>query len=189
MTALAGPLHLLGLVLVVSGLQKVLRPGPAAQAMLAARLPVTRSPAAGVALGLIEASVGVVAVAVPEWWAAAALGGFYAALAAFVLRLRATDASAGCGCFGATSAPPGRAHLVSNVVAAAVGLGTAAAGVPDLTDVLGEGVVMAGSYLVLLAIGAGLTLVVPTISAEIAAIRRGDEPRSFAPTRPARSSA
>lgn len=187
MTFLAGPLHLLGLVLVVSGLQKVLRPGPAAQAMASARLPVAGSTASGVALGLVEATVGLAAVAVPEWWAAVALGGFYAALAGFVIRLRSVDGAAACGCFGASSVPPGTAHVVLNVVAAMVGLVVAVAGVPDVTDILSEGAVTAGSYLVLLATGAGLTLVVPSISAEIAAIRRGTLPRSFAPVAPARS--
>ena len=123
MTILSGPLHLLALVLVVSGFGKLAQPAPAATAMRDAGLPVPfrGRAASGIALGVVEASIGLVALAVPTWWSAAALGGFYAALAAFVVRLRSIDGDAGCGCFGAASTPPGIAHLVLNSVAAVVG--------------------------------------------------------------------
>lgn len=188
MTALAGPLHLLALVLVVSGIGKVVDPWPPTGAMRDAGLPVPFRGRAvsGVVLGLVEAAIGLVALAVPTWWAATAMGAFYAALAAFVVRLRRADGEAGCGCFGASSTPPGRAHLVLNGVAAAVGFGVAVAGVPDIVDVFDDGLAVAAPYVALLAIGAGLVLVAPALTAELSRNRNGSRPRAFAPT-PART--
>ena len=184
MIELAGPLHLLALVLVVSAFGKLVDPWPATEAMRDAGLPVPfrGRPVAGVALGLIEGTVGVLALAVPAWWAAAALAAFYAALAGFVARLRSRDGDAGCGCFGASSVPPGAAHLVLNATGACVAGLTAVAGVPDIVDVLDAGPGVAVPYAALLAIGAGLVLVAPTLFAELAQARAGGRPRAFAPT-------
>lgn len=181
MIALAGPLHLLALVLVVSGLQKLVAPAPAATAMAEAGLPVPfrGRPASGVLLGAVETGIGITAIALPAWWAAALLGAFYLALAGFVVRLRATNTTAGCGCFGASSTPPGRVHVVINTASAAVAFAVAIAGVPDIVDVFDAGIGVAVPYLVLLAIGAGLLLVAPTLVAEIEQVRRGDLPRAF----------
>lgn len=184
MIALAGPLHLLALVLVVSGMQKLVSPGPAATAMVSAGLALPRraQTATGIALGAAEIAVGLVALAVPTWWAAALLAATYAGFAAFVVRLRATDATAGCGCFGAASTPPGRAHVAVNLVAAATAAGIAIAGVPDIVEVFDAGVGTAAVYLFLLAIGAGLLLVAPSTFAELEAARRAERPRPFSIT-------
>lgn len=184
MTALAGPLHLLGLVLVVSGIGKMLSPGPAARAMADAALPMPFRGRrfTGVALGVVETAVGLVALAVPTWWAATALGAFYVALALFVLRLRATDGTAACGCFGASSTPPGTAHLVLNTGGACAAFVIAALGVPDIVDIVGAGVGVAVPYLALLATGAAVLLLAPALVADIDDVRSGGRPRAFAPT-------
>lgn len=175
---LAAPLHLLALVLVVSGIQKLVAPRAAAAAMADARLPVPwrGRVATGIALGAVEAATGIVALAVPHRLAAAWLGVFYLALAGFVLLLRARDADAGCGCFGASSTPPGTAHLVLNGVAAATAFGIAVAGVPDIVDVVDDGIVVAVAYVVLLAIGASVVLVAPALTSEISRLLRGEHP-------------
>ena len=175
---LAAPLHLLALVLVVSGIQKLVAPRAAAAAMADARLPVPwRGRAAtGIALGAVETATGIVALAVPHRLAAAWLGVFYLALAGFVLLLRARDADAGCGCFGASSTPPGAAHLVLNGVAAATAFGIAVAGVPDIVDVVDDGILVAVAYVLLLAIGAAVLLVAPALTAEISRLLRGEHP-------------
>lgn len=175
---LAAPLHLLALVLVVSGIQKLVAPGAAAAAMADARLPLPGRgrPATGVALGAVETATGVAALAVPHPIAAAWLGVFYLALAGFVLLLRARDADAGCGCFGATSTPPGTAHLVLNGVAAATAFAIAAIGVPDIVDVVDEGLVVAGTYVLALAIGAAVLLLAPGLTAEVTRLLRGEHP-------------
>lgn len=184
MIELAGPLHLLAVVLVVSAIGKLADPWPSTEAMRDAGLPVPfrGRPWGGVLLGLVEGSVGLTALAVPEWWAAGALAAFYAALALFVARLRARDGDAGCGCFGASSTPPGVAHLVLDGIAAAVAAVTAVAGVPDIVDVFDEGLGVAVPYVALLAVGAGLVLVAPSLFAELAQARTADRPRAFAPT-------
>lgn len=175
---LAAPLHLLALVLVVSGIQKLVAPRAAAAAMADARLPVPRRgrPVTGVALGVIETATGVIALAVPHRLAAAWLGVFYLALAGFVLLLRSRDADAGCGCFGAASTPPGTAHLLLNAVAAVTCFAVAVAGVPDIVDVVDDGLVTAAAYVLLLAIGAAVLLVAPALTAEISRLLRGEHP-------------
>lgn len=185
MTAIAGPLHLLALVLVVSAVGKLVDPWPATGAMRDAGLPLPfrGRPYAGIALGIVEGAIGLAALTVPEWWAATALGVFYAALAGFVWTLRRRDSTAGCGCFGASSTPPGTAHLVLNAGGALTALTAAVVGVPDIVDVFDEGVGVAVPYLGLLAIGAAIVLVGPALSAELSRARAGDAaPRPFAPT-------
>lgn len=173
---LAGPLHLLALVLVASGIQKVVAPGAAAAAMAEARLPVPWRGRAvtGLGLGVVEAATGVVALAVPHRLAAAWLGVFYLALAGFVVLLRARDADAGCGCFGASSTPPGTAHLVLNGAAAATAFAIAVTGVPDIVDVVDDGPVIAAAYVLLLGIGAAVLLVAPTLTSEISRLLHGE---------------
>ena len=175
---LAAPLHLLALVLVVSGIQKLVAPRAAAEAMADARLPLPGRgrPATGVALGAVEVATGVAALAVPHPAAAAWLGAFYLALAGFVLLLRSRDADAGCGCFGASSTPPGTAHLVLNGVAAITAFAIAAVGVPDIVDVVDDGLVAAAAYVLLLAIGAAVLLLAPALTAETGRLLRGEHP-------------
>lgn len=172
---LAAPLHLLALVLVISGVQKLVAPRAAAAAMADARLPVPwrGHPATGVALGAVETATGVAALAVPHPIAAAWLGVFYLALAGFVLLLRSRDADAGCGCFGAASSPPGTAHLLLNGVAAVTAFTIASVGVPDIVDVVDDGLITAFTYVLLLATGAAVLLVAPALTTEISHLRRG----------------
>lgn len=176
MTALAGPLHLLALVLVVSGIQKLVAPQAASAAMADAHLPLPwrGRVATGIALGAVETATGIAALAVPHPLAAVWLGVFYLSLFGFVLLLRSRDADAGCGCFGAASTPPGTAHLVLNGVAALTAFGVAAAGVPDIVDVTDDGIVTAAAYLVLLVTGAALLLVAPALTAGISRLLRGE---------------
>lgn len=175
---LAAPLHLLALVLVVSGIQKLVAPAGAASAMADARLPIPwrGRPVTGMALGAVEAATGLVALAVPNRLAAAWLGVFYLGLAGFVLLLRSRDADAGCGCFGASSTPPGTAHLALNGIAAVTGFGIAVAGVPDIVDVVDDGILVAIAYVSLLTIGAAVLLVAPALTAETSRLLRGEHP-------------
>jgi hypothetical protein len=186
MSALAGPLHLVALVLVVSGAQKVARPAPAAQAMVAAGLPLPARLHAGIgiALGIAEAATGLTVFAAPHPATAAWLGVAYLALAGFVLVLRRRDATAGCGCFGAATTPPSTTHVVLNVAAAAVALAAAATGVPDVVEVLDEGAGVAVPYTALVALGAGLVLLAPTLLAGIEQAVRGDDVPAFGLRRP-----
>jgi hypothetical protein len=182
-TALTGPFHLLVVVLLVSGAGKLVRPSPAADAMDDARLPLPLRgrPVTGQALGAVEIAVGSAALAAPAWWSAAAVGVVYAGFAGFVWLLRSRGGDAGCGCFGASSTPPGRPHLVLDLAAAAVGAAVAVAGAPDIVDVFSEGPGVAVPYLTLLAVGAAVVLTGPALVTEIARTRTASLPRTLAP--------
>lgn len=167
MPVLSGPYHLICLVLVVSGATKLAAPNPPVAAMRSARLPVPAGPTAGIVLGAVEITVGLAAFAAPGPASAAAVAVFYVALVAFVVRLRAVDAEAGCGCFGASSTPPGALHVVLNVASAAIAGAVSATEVPDLAGVADEGIVVLAGYLVVLAVGAGLVLLAPALLAAL----------------------
>jgi hypothetical protein len=185
MSALAGPLHLVALVLVVSGAQKVVRPLPAAQAMVSAGFPVParRHALAGTLLGIAEAGTGLAVFAAPHRASAAALAVVYLALAGFVVVLRRRDAGAGCGCFGAADTPPTATHVVSNLVAAGVALAAAVVGVPDVVDVVDEGMGVAVPYAALVVVGATLVLLAPVLLAALAPPATTAGVRAFAPAR------
>jgi len=191
MSALAGPLHLVALVLVVSGAQKVARPAPAAAAMVAAGLPVPSRlrAVAGIALGVGEAATGLAVFAAPHPATAAWMGAAYLALAAFVLALRRRDSTAGCGCFGAASTPPTRTHVVLDVAAAVVAFAAAATGVPDVVDVLDEGAGVAVPYALLVTLGAVLVLLAPTLLAAVRPAARADAVPAFGIRPPGRPGA
>lgn len=183
MSALSGPLHLVALVLVVSGAQKLGRPLPAARAMAAAGLPLPPRlhHLGGTLLGGAEAATGLAVFAAPTWASAAWLGCAYLALASFVAVLRRRDATAACGCFGAADTPPTRAHIVANVLAAAVALTAAALGVPDALDVVDEGVGVAVPYAALVVTGAALVLLAPALLAALDPPERTASARPFGP--------
>jgi len=186
MSALAGPLHLVALVLVVSGAQKLVRPQPAARAMASAGLPVpARSHAVvGTALGAAEAATGLAVFAAPHRLSAAWLAAAYLALAGFVVALRRRDATAGCGCFGSADTPPTTAHIASNLLAAAIAAAAAVVGVPDVLDVVDEGLGVAVPYVALVAGGAALVLLAPVLLAALDPLERAGAVRAFGPTRP-----
>ncbi len=183
MPALAGPLHVVALVLVVSGLQKLVAPAPAARALRDAGLPLPRrlGVVPGVVVGAGEAATGLAAIAVPAAWAPAWLAVAYLALAGFVVLLLRRGDVASCGCFGSADTPPTRAHVVANAAAALVAAGATLAGGVDVVDVLDEGVGVALPYAALVATGAVLVLLAPTLLAGLRIDR--SRPRTFGSVR------
>lgn len=183
MSVTTAVVHLLAVVLVLSGAQKVVSPAAAQQAMRDADLPLGGRAGTGRMLGALEMTVGLVALVVSVWWAAVAVAFVFGCFAAFVQRLRAVDDTAGCGCFGASSTPPGTAHLVSNLLAVVFLLGAAMTGYDDVLAVADDGLAAAVLYPLLLAVGAGLVLVAPAVLADLADARQGGRPtRSFSIT-------
>lgn len=176
MTALSGPLHIAALVLVVSGVQKLLRPGPAVDAMRSAGLPAPPRPWPGWVLGAVEASVGLAVFAVPTGATSAALAATYLGLAAFVVVLRRRDASAGCGCFGRADTPPTVAHVVLDLSSAGVAALAAVAGAPDVADVV-DSPALAIPYAAAVAVGTALVVMAPALLSDLSSARR--TPRSF----------
>lgn len=108
------------LAVMASGYLKVVRPGPAQTAIDAADLPfLSGRPGSARLVGVAEVAIGIAAVAADHAVTDALLAALYGAFAVFVDRLRRHSPDTGCGCIGATSQPPGIAHIVV-VLAAAV---------------------------------------------------------------------
>lgn len=194
MTLVLGMFHIVVLALGISGFDKLLAPAPAGAALMAARLvpgtgPVRHRTGDLMArtLGLVEVAVASAAFGVPILPAglevraatitatigvAALFGGF----TWFAIRLASIDSSAGCGCFGAASAPPGPLHIVLNLVAIAIGAATSLAVVisndlPRITIVTSGGLTETLPYLAAVLIGASLFLKGPALLAEVGAAR------------------
>jgi hypothetical protein len=169
---LAAPFAAASTVLAYSGLTKLARPAPAARTLALVGLPSGRG--AVRALGLVELMVGAVALVTAQRVAAVALALVYGALAAFAVSLLRRAPDADCGCFGASSAPVGAAHVVVDVVAAAVALVVAIAPFGSLADVLADQPLAGVPFAVLTALLAWLTVVTMTdLTALARAAREG----------------
>jgi hypothetical protein len=137
--ALAGPFLIAALTLCAAGVAKLRSPGPAADALTAARLPGSAIVIRGFAAG--ELALGVFAAVTAEAGAAAALAVVYTGFAVLVLILRRQEAS--CGCFGTTGAPASRSQAVISAVLALVSAAAAASGTHGVSWILGRSPVIA----------------------------------------------
>jgi len=127
--AIAPPYALVIVLLLVSGVLKVLRPRATAQAMLDGGLP--GSTTAARCVGVVEIVVAGWALAAPGAGGAAALAVVYLCFAAFLGYVLRTHPDAGsCGCAGATAVPPSRLHLTLDLLAAAIAIAYASTGGP-----------------------------------------------------------
>ncbi|HJQ77620.1 MAG TPA: MauE/DoxX family redox-associated membrane protein [Acidimicrobiia bacterium] len=148
------------LLLVLTGVAKILSPRDVARAIGALGLP-TWTPL-GVVIGTVEVGVGVGALLVGAGlWAQGVL---YAGFAGWIyLALRREVPLASCGCLGKDDTPPTWAHLVMNLIAVAVSLAAAAAGPVRLIGGLGSiaqlAVVAAGVLLAYIVLTDGARLV------------------------------
>src|SRR5690606_34916767 len=97
----------------------------------------------------------------------------------FVRRLSARDSSAGCGCFSASAAPPGPAHLVLDVAAAGAAITAAIFGAHPIADIVDDGIAVAVPYVVLSLVGGILLLTGPALTSELRHLRSGAAPRTF----------
>ncbi len=169
MTLVVGPLHLFAVLLVLSGADKLGDPTPATTAMSEAGLPGARrlGPWAGRALGLVEVAVGAAVLAFGGVGPAIAMAGVFLGFGAFLVVLQRRAAGVSCGCFGASSAPPGISHLLIDVAAAATAIAAATTTAPDLTAVLDRGAAEFAAHLVLVTVGAGLLVAVSSVLEDV----------------------
>jgi hypothetical protein len=145
----------------VAGAAKFLAPSGTVQALRAARLPA--SPLLVRLLGLTELAVGVATIVVGGWVLPAVVALFYAGFSGFVaMRLRAGD-TAGCGCFGATTAPLTSGHLVYDVAAMVSAVLFVADPAPSLSNVLADQPWAGVPYLMIIALGVTLSVAVLTV--------------------------
>lgn len=107
------------LAVMASGYLKILRPADAQAAIVAADVPwLSGRGGAARMVGIAEVAIGLAAIAGDHAVTDAMLTGLYLAFAVFVERLRRLSPDTGCGCIGASSTPPGMAHIVTVVAAA-----------------------------------------------------------------------
>ena len=130
-------------------------------------------------LGGVEISCAAIAFLAPSVLSATAVAIVFAGFIWFVYRLRSIDSTAGCGCFGSSTAPPGAAHQWFNAAAAAVALAAAATMAlstarPEVELVSSEGMGAMAAYVIAASIGTSLFLNGPTLLAELDAAKSGD---------------
>ncbi len=143
MTVLIGPFHTLLVVLFLSGTDKLVRPDGAARAMRSAKLvpgvglsALRRSRLLARSLGATEVGLAIAPLVASRLAAESSVVAISAASAFavalmfigfvwFVVRLTAQDSTAGCGCFGVASVPPGTAHRLFNLAAVAIAVSSA----------------------------------------------------------------
>lgn len=162
----------LGLVLVVSGVLKLVDTAPT-EAMLGA-LKLPRSRWVVDAVGLFEIVVGVAVFVFGGRAAAAAVALSYGAFAviSFVL-VRRGDRNVSCGCFGRSSATISPIHVAVDAVAASLAVIAVAVGVPGFFDLQPDLPWFGVPQLLMMVIVAGLTIAVLTVLPEtLAAARR-----------------
>jgi hypothetical protein len=173
MDLLTGAFQILAAVIAVGGLTKVAAPDPFATTLRALQLPGGRT-AARVS-GVAEVVIGVGAIVVGGRAAALVVAATYAVFALVVVAARRAGAES-CGCFGAVAAPPSTVHVVVNATSAAIALMAAVEGPVGLVDVLAEQPLAGIPYLMTIAVGVWLTVVLDTTGAqlveEMAAVRR-----------------
>jgi hypothetical protein len=137
MSVLEGPFAAICALLALAGVAKLLRPAPTAGALTAARWPSSLSLVR--LLGAGEIALGIAAVATGHRVLAALVAVAYLAFAAFVaVALRVGSPVQSCGCFGETTTPPSRIHLIANVAMAGTAVAVTIGRVPSLRDVLSD---------------------------------------------------
>jgi hypothetical protein len=130
-----GFLAMLAVVLALAGVSKIRRPEPARHALVVLGAPATVGLTRG--LAATELGIAVLALVVPAVVSGAVLACFYACLALIAGLLARKGHDAGCGCFGeGHEQPPGRAHVVVNLAAAAGACVVALRSPPSLAELV-----------------------------------------------------
>lgn len=151
------------LLLVLTGVAKILHPRDVARAIGALGLPIWTP--LGVAIGIVEVGIGAVAffTGVGLW----AQGVLYAGFAGWIyLALRREVPLASCGCLGKDDTPPTWAHLVMNLIGVGFSLAGAAEGPVELLGGLGS-----VAQIAVVAVGVFLAYIVLTDGARLVGVR------------------
>ena len=137
MTILDAAFWVVSLVLLASGVTKLLDPAPlgAALAELGVVRPgdTERGARIGRVLGAVEVVVGGAALVAGGRWAAVLVSLSYAVFTVIVVASWRRGLTS-CGCFGASSSPPGPLHVALNVASTAVAFGAVLAPAPAVAD-------------------------------------------------------
>jgi Methylamine utilisation protein MauE len=179
---LIGP-YLIGCTLLLfAGAMKALHPDNTARALaqlmparLGALADVRRMRGVMRLVALLEAGLGIVALAWPRPLLAALVAASYLVFAAFVAYARARGgALASCGCFGTPDTPATLLHVVVDLVVAlaAVLVATSASSTATIGTVLSRQPLHGAPLLVVSAVGAWLTYLTLSMLGTLEAVRR-----------------
>ena len=144
--------HLSAAVLVLSGIAKVRQPTALVLPLRQLRLPATRRAARSI--GVVEITVGIVALLTSHAASMAALAGVWLGLLAAATALT-RGPNVDCGCFGEASRPVGPVHIVVNAVFALAAVASTFDPAPAIWDLPDAPVLGSVTYVLLLVIGAG----------------------------------
>ncbi len=159
-------------LLIIAGMAKVARPSTTADMLFSLGVPEVgflSGERLAVVLGIAEAGLGIVALAVGTPATAAAVGVFYVGFAVAVVRALSMGAVS-CGCFGRVDAPPSWLHVVGNGALAFASFVAIAGSTP--VEVMEDQPAGGVGFVVLVGVLAGLALVMFTALPEALAARR-----------------
>jgi hypothetical protein len=176
---LAGPFLIAAAVLALAGASKATDPRPTRLALAGVGLRVG-APAVR-ALGAVELAVAVAAAAFGGTLPAVAMAALYLAFDGYIVVARRRGATGGCGCFGASSAPPTNVHLFANLASAAVAVAVAVDPFGSALDVLSEQPLAGVPFVALVALGAAGVYVAETHLAELTMVRAAPTPGGSPP--------
>jgi hypothetical protein len=168
--SVVGPFLVVTLVLVVSGVAKVVAPASSA-AMLSAVAGRTVPGWVGRTVGVVEIALGGVALA--GWRPSVVAVGAAYLVFALVAELARRREVPSCGCFGGAEAPPSRLHVVLDVASAAVAFGAAAVSAHrSLPAALDHGPAVALGTTAALVAAVAMIITAETVGAEVVSARR-----------------
>ncbi len=147
-------------LLATSGGAKIRDPQPTRGALVAAGLPSPRGVVGGLALLEVSAALAGLAGYVVGALAVGLLYGGFAAFVAIALIRHLPIQS--CGCFGKVDTPPTLAHLIVNLTASAAAFSVTATGGGDLAATLAQQPGLGLPYLLFLALGVYLLVLLLT---------------------------
>jgi len=110
-------------ILIVTGIDKIIRPNPTARVLTASGLIGNEAPLLARLLGSIEVGVGSVALVSPRPLPALLVAGLYGIFGGFLVFLAKFRSGMGsCGCLGAKDIPPNLVHAAIDLLASLVSL-------------------------------------------------------------------
>ncbi len=160
------PFTAVAALLVLAGAAKVTAPETTVSALAYARLPARDSLVR--LIGVLELGLGLTAIGAPSRALAVGIAGAYAGFTVVTVSLLRAGDQARCGCFGARSSAAHPIHLVLNLVAVAVAVGTAVSPVGSgmVAAVVADpasGVLLAGSAAAVTALAHQAYVAVPAL--------------------------
>lgn len=165
MSVVTGAFQIVAVVIAVGGVAKIASPDGFSALLRTVGLPSGRLLAR--CCGAVEVALGVTATIVGGALAAGAVAAAYTVFTVAVAAARRSGASS-CGCFGAVAAPPSKVHVVVNAASAVIALLAVVAVPASLSDVLSDQPLAGVPYLIAVAVGAWLVVVLDTTGAQLA---------------------